>query len=73
MVQLRASGAIPASAATPSAASADEAVDPVCGMTVLTGPAGLRLEHDGITYYFCCVGCRRAFENDPAAYTRAKR
>ena len=73
LVQLRASGAIPASAATPSAASADEAVDPVCGMTVLTGPAGLRLEHDGITYYFCCVGCRRAFENDPAAYTRAKR
>jgi len=73
LVQLRASGAIPASAATPSVASADEAVDPVCGMTVLTGPAGLRLEHDGITYYFCCVGCRRAFENDPAAYTRAKR
>jgi xanthine dehydrogenase accessory factor len=76
LVQLRAAGAIPASAAsaaTPSAASADEAVDPVCGMTVLTGPAGLRLEHEGITYYFCCVGCRRAFENDPAAYTRAKR
>ena len=67
------SGAIPASAAAPSVASADEAVDPVCGMTVLTGPAGLRLEHEGVTYYFCCVGCRRAFENDPATYTRAKR
>jgi xanthine dehydrogenase accessory factor len=70
LVQLRASGAIPASAGRETA---DEAVDPVCGMTVLTGPAGLRLEHEGVTYYFCCVGCRRAFENDPAAYTRAKR
>ncbi len=81
LVQLRASGAIATSATASAAASAAapaktalaEAVDPVCGMTVLTGPAGLRLEHEGITYYFCCVGCRRAFENDPAAYTRAKR
>ena len=65
----------PRQAATPEPRQTvdDEAIDPVCGMTVLTGPGGLRLEHEGVTYYFCCVGCRRAFENDPAAYTRAKR
>ena len=42
-------------------------------MTVRTGEGGLRLDHEGVTYYFCCVGCRRAFENDPATYTRAPR
>ena len=39
-----------------------EAVDPVCGMTVMANAAGLPLEHDGITYYFCCAGCRQTFE-----------
>jgi xanthine dehydrogenase accessory factor len=88
LVQLRASGAIPGAAPPPAPAASsplpwraapkmvsvdDEATDPVCGMTVLTGPGGLRLDHEGVTYYFCCVGCRRAFENDPAAYTRAPR
>ena len=51
----------------------EEAVDPVCGMTVRTGEGGLRLDHEGVTYYFCCVGCRQAFENDPVTYTRAPR
>jgi len=48
---------------------APEAADPVCGMTVPGGPGGLPLEHEGVTYYFCCAGCRRAFEKDPAAYS----
>jgi len=47
-----------------------EAVDPVCGMTVPAGPSSLPLEHDGVTYYFCGAGCRRAFEQDPAAYVK---
>jgi len=64
-------------------APAAEAVDPVCGMTVPTasglGPSGgdrggrrpgLTLRHDGADYYFCCAGCRQAFEEDPDAYTR---
>jgi xanthine dehydrogenase accessory factor len=45
-----------------------EAVDPVCGMTVAATAAGRPLAHDGVTYYFCCTGCRRKFELDPAAY-----
>jgi len=49
-----------------------EAVDPVCGMTVMADAAGMPLEHDGITYYFCCAGCHRAFSENPAAYVRTR-
>jgi xanthine dehydrogenase accessory factor len=49
---------------------AAEATDPVCGMTVAAGPEGMPLEYDGVTYYFCSVGCRQAFERDPAAYRK---
>jgi xanthine dehydrogenase accessory factor len=66
LVQLRASGALPRQAARPAA----DAVDPVCGMTVTADAAGRPLTHDGATYYFCSAGCRRAFENDPAAYVK---
>jgi xanthine dehydrogenase accessory factor len=45
-----------------------QATDPVCGMTVAAGPDSMPLEHDGVTYYFCCAGCRQAFAADPAAY-----
>ena len=66
LVQLRASGALPRQAAKPAA----ETVDPVCGMTVTADASGRPLKHDGATYYFCSAGCRRAFENDPAAYLK---
>jgi len=49
----------------------DQVTDPVCGMTVTAGPGSLPLEHAGVTYYFCCAGCRQAFEKDPAAHTVA--
>lgn len=38
------------------------AVDPVCGMTVAALPTTPSIEHDGQTVYFCCDGCRDAFE-----------
>jgi xanthine dehydrogenase accessory factor len=74
IVELRANGALlPAATAATTATTATtaagrEAVDPVCGMPVRTGPAAQSLERDGATYYFCCAGCRRTFESDPAAY-----
>ena len=73
LVQLRASGALAGVRAegTPSTAgtsSPAEVIDPVCGMTVLAGPGGNPVEHDGLTYYFCSAGCRREFEKSPAAY-----
>ncbi len=83
LVQLRASGAladvparVPAHPAQPGLEpglplALAEAIDPVCGMTVQPGAAALPLEHDGVTYYFCCAGCHRAFEENPVAYAKA--
>jgi xanthine dehydrogenase accessory factor len=64
LVQLRAAGALATDAAVPGA----ESTDPVCGMTVPAGPEGLPLERNGVTYYFCCTGCRQTFEDHPAAH-----
>ena len=60
-----------AASSGPAAPSGDEdAVDPVCGMTVTAGPSAYPLAHEGVTYYFCCAGCRGAFGKDPASYLR---
>jgi xanthine dehydrogenase accessory factor len=77
LVQLRAAGAL--SQSQDAAASVKpgrrqvrvpaEAVDPVCGMTVATA-SSRPLRHDGADYYFCCAGCRQAFEQDPDAYVK---
>ncbi len=85
LVQLRASGALadvpaprPEPASTGPAGTGPrkllqlaEAVDPVCGMTVPADASALPLEHDGITYYFCCAGCRRSFVENPHSYPGA--
>jgi xanthine dehydrogenase accessory factor len=67
LVQLRATGALiadhPVEAATPS-----RAIDPVCGMTVPADRTSRPFEYGGVSYYFCSVGCRTAFERDPASY-----
>ncbi|MDA8322027.1 MAG: XdhC family protein [Actinomycetota bacterium] len=78
LVRLRAAGTIPAGlpagtragSGTEPAAETAEATDPVCGMTVSADTAGRPLDYQGVTYYFCCAGCRGAFESDPAAYAR---
>jgi xanthine dehydrogenase accessory factor len=83
LVQLRASGAL-ASGPAPRHEPARqperqpmrqlklaEAVDPVCGMTVTPNASTLHVEHDGVTYYFCCSGCHRAFSDNPSAYVKA--
>lgn len=55
-------------AAPPAAPPAAEVTDPVCGMSVTVGPATPRAEHEGTAYWFCCAGCRRRFERDPASF-----
>jgi xanthine dehydrogenase accessory factor len=62
---------------TAAAADPDETADPVCGMTdpvcgmTVPATAGTRpLAHGGVTYYFCCSGCRREFEKDPHRYAK---
>jgi xanthine dehydrogenase accessory factor len=77
LVQLRASGALDVPAAREPGSvprtelTLAEATDPVCGMAVVANAAGLPLEHDGITYYFCCAGCHRTFGDNPDAYVKA--
>jgi len=44
--------------------------DPVCGMNVDEKTAST-VQHGGKTYYFCCAGCKTAFEKDPAKYVKA--
>jgi xanthine dehydrogenase accessory factor len=75
LVQLRASGAlapVPAPRRAPRAEPEPaEAVDPVCGMTVTASASAMPAEHDGVTYYFCCAGCRQKFSENPGAYNKA--
>lgn len=51
---------------------AETAVDPVCGMTVITAAARHRHEHQGISYFFCCEGCRAKFAGEPERYLEAE-
>ncbi len=75
LVQLRASGAlaVPRAAGTVQRSRPGgpaQAVDPVCGMTVAAEASGRPVRYDGVDYYFCCPGCRHAFEKDPDAYVK---
>jgi xanthine dehydrogenase accessory factor len=49
-------------------ATVQEAVDPVCGMTVVVGPSTESLTLNGVAYHFCCPACRSRFEADPGRY-----
>ena len=84
LLQLRASGALAgAHSREPATESARQAgpegappagraalvVDPVCGMTV-SADSSRPLRYEGTDYYFCCAGCRQAFEQDPDAYLK---
>ncbi|MBP1782129.1 XdhC family protein [Micromonospora chalcea] len=46
-----------ASSPAPPAALPQQAVDPVCGMTVLIGPDTPHVRIDGTDHWFCCPGC----------------
>src|SRR5262245_11517578 len=39
----------------------EQAIDPICGMTVNVATARHQAEVEGKTYYFCCAGCRTKF------------
>jgi uncharacterized membrane protein YraQ (UPF0718 family) len=49
------------------ASPAQQALDPVCGMTVEVLKA-VKAEYGGETYYFCCSHCQQAFEHSPEEY-----
>jgi xanthine dehydrogenase accessory factor len=68
LVRRRAAGELLPDSSIVDAPVVAEAVDPVCGMTVPAGASSRPYEHDGVTYYFCCPGCRASFAKDPTAY-----
>jgi xanthine dehydrogenase accessory factor len=48
-----------------------QAKDPVCGMMVDIGSARYKSEHNGNDIYFCCAGCKQAFDRQPEKYAPA--
>ena len=48
--------------------SEEEALDPVCGMTVDIATSSLITTHEGHTYHFCSAGCKHRFEQHPETY-----
>jgi xanthine dehydrogenase accessory factor len=65
MVGLRATGGLTTGVAV---VRRREAIDPVCDMVVDMDDAKWTFDYKDATYYFCAPGCRKAFENDPAAF-----
>jgi xanthine dehydrogenase accessory factor len=47
----------------------NEARDPVCGMLVNVSGAKYKSEHNRSEVYFCCAGCKQAFDRQPEKYT----
>jgi rubrerythrin len=48
------------------------AIDPVCRMQVQEAKAAATSEYKGKKYYFCAVGCKKAFDKDPEKYLAKK-
>jgi len=49
-----------------------EAKDPICGMMVDTTKAKYKSQLAGKWVYFCCAGCKDAFDRQPEKYAVAK-
>ncbi|WP_326570994.1 XdhC family protein [Actinacidiphila glaucinigra] len=62
-----AGGPAPAKEPAPSTAA-----DPVCGMTVAAVPDTPYSDAGGARRWFCCEGCRTAFEADPGRYAEVR-
>ena len=48
------------------------AIDPVCKMTVDEKKSAATSEYKGRKYYFCAVGCKKTFDQDPEKYLAKK-
>ena len=45
--------------------------DVICGMQVDPKKAAGSSEYQGKTYYFCCLGCKRKFDQNPEQYAKS--
>ena len=48
-------------------------INPVCGMAVSTANPMHIEKYEGVSYYFCCDGCRTTFQKEPAKYAAIHR
>ncbi len=44
------------------------AIDPVCGMEVDETTAAATSEYGGKIYYFCSLGCKKEFDENPEEF-----
>jgi Cu+-exporting ATPase len=49
----------------------EQALDPVCGMTVNGQTAAGLIEHEGATYFFCSPHCLETFRKDPGRFVKS--
>lgn len=68
IIQIRAKAAQEAAQAKALPVISNEAKDPVCGMTVNQAKAKYQTDYQGRIFYFCCAGCKQAFEQSPQRY-----
>ena len=68
LVARRAEGQLAAETASGRGDRLEDAIDPVCGMTVLVADARYHTVHDGIDYYFCAASCQQRFESEPEVF-----
>jgi xanthine dehydrogenase accessory factor len=62
-------GSQPTSLTAPGLPAAEgKFMNPVCGMAVSTANPMHIEKYEGVSYYFCCDGCRTTFQKDPAKY-----
>ena len=47
------------------------AKDPVCDMDVDPPKAAAQSNYKGQTYYFCAVGCKKKFDQEPEKYLKS--
>ena len=47
---------------------ADQVKDLICGMEIEAATAAGTSEYEGQTYYFCSIGCKKAFDANPEEY-----
>jgi Cu+-exporting ATPase len=43
-------------------------IDPVCDMQLDDQQTAITSQYMNRTYYFCSLGCKRQFDNDPQRY-----
>lgn len=51
--------------------ASEQAVHPVCGMTVNRQTAAPSSEYEGATYFFCSPHCLETFRKDPIRFVKS--